>query len=167
CLLAWFVGRRGAESRWRRGRGWFVLAALLMLFALGPQLRAAGRTNFTEYNLPIVLPYAFLTGLPGLDFMRAPGRFMMLGFVAFAITASYGLAGPTQRLPGLRYTIGPVATARALIEAWPAPSPQETLRPVPQFYEQIAGDPEQYGVFDLPLKSSGSLSWNWTTAYFS
>src|SRR5262249_15150595 len=61
CLLAWFVGRRGAESRWRRGRGWFVLAALFMLFALGPQLRAAGRTSFTEYNLPIVLPYAFLT----------------------------------------------------------------------------------------------------------
>src|SRR5262249_50519521 len=101
------------------------------------------------------------------DFMRAPGRFMMLGFVAFAITASYGLAWLTQRLPRLRYTIVPVAIALALIEAWPAPFPQETLRPVPQFYEQIAGDPEQYGVFDLPLKSSGSLSWNWTTAYFS
>jgi len=38
---------------------------------------------------------------------------------------------------------------------------------VPQFYQQIASDREQYGVFDLPLKSSGSLSWNWTTAYFS
>jgi hypothetical protein len=54
-----------------------------------------------------------------------------------------------------------------LLEAWPTPFPQETLAPVPQFYQQIARDPEQYGVFDLPLKSSGSLSWNWTTAYFS
>ncbi len=166
-LLAWFAGRQAAETRWRAGRRWFVLTALCVLFALGPQLRAAGRTSFTEYELPIALPYAFLTGLPGLDFMRAPGRFMMFGFIAFAISASYGLAWLTQRLPRMRYVIVPVAFALVLLEAWPTPFPQETLPPVPQFYQQIAGDHEQYGVFDLPLKSSGSFSWNWTTAYFS
>jgi hypothetical protein len=166
-IVAWLAGQRAAESRWRAGRHWFVLTVLCVLFALGPQLRAAGRTSFTEYELPIVLPYAFLTGLPGLDFMRAPGRFMMFGFVAFAISASYGLTWLTQRLPRLRYTIVPVAIALVLLEAWPTPFPQETLAPVPQFYQQIAGDREQYGVFDLPLKSSGSFSWNWTTAYFS
>jgi hypothetical protein len=166
-LLAWVVGARRAEPHWRAGRRWFALAVLCVLFALGPQLRAAGNTSFTEYELPIILPYAFLTGLPGLDFMRAPGRFMMFGFVVFAISASYGLAWLTQRLPRLRYIIVPVAIALVLLEAWPAPFPQETLVPMPQFYQQIASDREQYGVFDLPLKSSGSLSWNWTTAYFS
>jgi hypothetical protein len=166
-LVAWFAGHRAAESRWRFGRRWCVLTALCVLFALGPQLRAAGHTSFTEYDLPIILPYAFLTGLPGLDFMRAPGRFMMFGFVAFAISASYGLAWLTHRLPRLRPAIVPIAFALVLLEAWPTPFPQETLPPVPQFYKQIAGDHEQYGVFDLPLKSSGSFSWNWTTAYFS
>jgi hypothetical protein len=166
-LLAWFVGHHAAESRWRAGRRWFILTALCVLFALGPELRAAGHTSFTEYELPIALPYAFLTGLPGLDFMRAPGRFMMFGFVAFAISASYGLAWLIQRLPRLRYAIVPVTIALVLVETWPEPFPQETLAPVPQFYQQIASDREQYGVFDLPLKSSGSFSWNWTTAYFS
>jgi hypothetical protein len=166
-LLAWLAGHRTAEPRWRAGRRWFVLTALYVLFALGPQLRAAGRTSFTEYDLPIALPYAFLTALPGLDFMRAPGRFMMFGFVAFAISASYGLAWLTQRIPRLRYAIVSVAIAFVLLEAWPTPFPQETLPPVPQFDHQIAADREQYGVFDLPLKSSGSFSWNWTTAYFS
>jgi hypothetical protein len=166
-LLAWFAGRRSAEPRWRAGRRWIVLTGLCVLFALGPQLRMAGRTSFTEYDLPIILPYAFLTGLPGLDFMRAPGRFMMFGFVAFAISASYGLAWLTQRLPRLCYAIVSAAIMLVLLEAWPVPFPQETLPPAPQFYQQIARDPEQYGVFDLPLKSSGSLSWNWTTAYFS
>ena len=108
-LLACFAGHRNAEPRWRVGRRWFVLTVLCVLFALGPQLRAAGHTSFTEYDLPIILPYAFLTGLPGLDFMRAPGRFMMFGFVAFAISASYGLAWLTQRLPQLSRVIVPVA----------------------------------------------------------
>ncbi len=167
ALLAWFAGHKNADPRWRPGRRWLVLTALCVLFALGPQLRAAGHTSFTEYDLPIILPYAFLTALPGLDFMRAPGRFMMFGFVAFAISASYGLAWITQRFPRLRNTIVPVAFALVLFEAWPTTFPQEILAPVPQFYKQIASDTEQYGVFDLPLKSSGSLSWNWTTAYYS
>jgi hypothetical protein len=92
---------------------------------------------------------------------------MMFGFVVFAISASYGLAWLIQRAPRQRYAIVPIAIALVLAEAWPQPFPQETLAPVPQFYQQIAGDREQYGVFDLPLKSSGSFSWNWTTAYFS
>jgi hypothetical protein len=166
-VLAWAVGGRRAEPRWQAGRRWAVLTMLCVLFALGPELHAAGHASFTEYDLPIALPYAFLTALPGLDFMRAPGRFMMFGFVVFAISASYGLAWLTQRLPRLRYTIVSVAIALVLLEAWPEPFPQETLPPVPQFYQQIAHDSEQFGVFDLPLKSSGSFSWNWTSAYFS
>jgi hypothetical protein len=91
----------------------------------------------------------------------------MFGFLVFAISASYGLAWLTQHIPRLRRGIVFVAIALVLLEAWPEPFPQEALAPVPQFYQQIATDREQYGVFDLPLKSSGSLSWNWTTAYFS
>ena len=42
-----------------------------------------GKIHFTEYELPIILPYAFLTALPGFDFLRTPGRFMLVGFVGF------------------------------------------------------------------------------------
>jgi hypothetical protein len=45
-----------------------------------------------------------------------------------------------------------VATALVLVEFWPVPWPQETLRPVPAFYRSIANDPGTYGVFDLPIR---------------
>lgn len=151
--------------RGRAGRTWLVLTALCVLFSCGPLVRVAGKTRFTEYDLPIILPYAFLTGLPGLDFMRSPGRFMELGGIALAITAAYGLAWLRQRLPRLRGEIVVVAALLVLVETWPRPFPQEILPPVPRFYQQIAADPTEYGVFDLPFKSSGSRGWNWTTAY--
>lgn len=159
CVLA-------ARAR-RPARRWLVLAASCVVFSLGPSLRLAGRATFTEYDLPIILPYAFLTGLPGLDFMRAPGRFMMLGFVAFAIAAAFGLGWLVERFPRWRRAIVPAAIALALLETWPRPFPQETLPATPAFYQRIAQDAEQYGVFDLPLRQAGGFSWNWPTIYAS
>jgi hypothetical protein len=54
-----------------------------------------------------------------------------------------------------------------LFETWPQPWPQEALPPVPAFYQQIAQDKAEYGVFDLPLKRSGAFNWNWTTVFES
>jgi hypothetical protein len=160
CMVAW----------WRAGRvarRWVVLLALCMLFSLGPELHVLARNHFTEYDLPVILPYAFLTGLPGLSFMRSPGRFMMLGFVAFGIATAFGLAWLRQRFPAHRRVLLAGATMLILIPAWPKPFPQEALRPVPPFYQQIAADTEQYGVFDLPLKSSPSFAFNWKAVYTS
>lgn len=150
-----------------RARTWLALTGACALFALGPSLRIAGQTMFTEYELPIILPYAWLTGLPGLEFMRAPGRFMMLGFVAFAITAGFGLSWLWGRFPRRRSLLTLLATALLLVETWPAPRLQEALDPVPGFYRQLASDPAVYGVFDLPLKPAASMGWNTTTIFFS
>ena len=145
-------------ARQRPARAWALLAALSAWLACGPSLRWLGGTSFTEYNLPIIGPYAFLTGLPGLDFMRAPGRWMMLGFVALAAAAGYGLQWLVARFPRFRWPIFAAATALLLLEAWPAPFPQETLPPVPAFYQELARDPATYGVFDLPLKPADTLA---------
>jgi hypothetical protein len=142
----------------RAARRWGLLALVCAVFALGPSLRVLGQRQFTEFGLPIILPYAFLTGLPGLEFMRTPGRFMMLGFVAFGITASYGLAWLTRRFPAWRGPLVAGALLLVLAESWPQTWPQEMLRPVPEFYQQIASDREMYGVFDLPMKLRSSLS---------
>ncbi|MGD8397816.1 MAG: hypothetical protein PVG11_03085 [Anaerolineae bacterium] len=137
----------------RRSRQWLLLALLAAVIALGPSLTIAGRTTFTEYNLPIIMPYAFLTALPGLDFWRTPGRFMLLGFVALAITAGFGLDWLRRRLPQqLRGLLVGAAVVLVLFESWPLPAAYETLPPVPPFYEQIAGDNEVYGVLDLPFR---------------
>ena len=42
--------------------------------------------------LPIAMPYDALQHVPGLDVMRTPGRFMMLGSVGFSIAAGFGLS---------------------------------------------------------------------------
>ncbi|HZY42680.1 MAG TPA: hypothetical protein VFF59_11850, partial [Anaerolineae bacterium] len=74
------------RSAWR----WLLFCLICVSLALGPSLKVLGQTQFTEYRLPLILPYAFLTALPGLDFMRTPGRFMLIGYVGFGIAASYG-----------------------------------------------------------------------------
>lgn len=145
-------------ARQRPARAWALLALLCVWLACGPSLRWLGAASFTEYQLPIIGPYAFLTGLPGLDFMRAPGRWMMLGFVALAAAAGYGLQWLVARFPRSRWPIMVATTALLLLEAWPAPFPQETLPPVPAFFQQIARDGETYGVFDLPLKPADTLA---------
>jgi hypothetical protein len=146
-------------ARQRPARAWALLAALCVWLACGPSLRWLGEASFTEYKLPIIGPYAFLTGLPGLDFMRAPGRWMMLGFVALAAAAGFGLQWLVARFPQWRWPILGAAMALLLLEAWPAPFPQESLPPVPAFYQQLADDPATYGVFDLPLKTADTLSY--------
>lgn len=161
-LLALLAVRSGGLAR-----RWFVLTAACVGLALGPQLSIAGQTLFTEYQLPIILPYAFLTGLPGLDFMRAPGRWMMLGFVAFAVTAGFGLQWLINRYPRRRAALVLGAGVLLLVQVWPRPLPTEVLPPVPALYNTIAGDDEQYGVFDLPLKFADSFNWNWTTLFSS
>jgi uncharacterized membrane protein YhaH (DUF805 family) len=154
-------------SRNHLARHWLLLSLLCVLFALGPNLHIAGQSRFTEYELPLALPYAFLTGLPGLDFMRSPGRFMMLGFVAWAITAAYGLQWLGSQCPQLRPALLVGASSLLLLQLWPQPRLQEALGTTPAFYQQLANDPEQYGVFDLPLKPDRSLDWTTSTIFYS
>ncbi|MEM8535728.1 MAG: hypothetical protein AAGF95_33185 [Chloroflexota bacterium] len=159
-IVAWFMAR--GQARW-----WAIATLIFILFSLGPLLRVWGETHFTQYELPIILPYALLTELPGLEFMRSPGRFMMVGFVLLAITAGFGLHNLTQRIPRYGPLLVGVATVLVLIEHWPQPLPQEVLPEVPAFYQTLARDSEEYGVFDLPLKSSTSMAYNWSAMHYS
>jgi len=158
CILAFIGGHKSART-------WLLFVLCYMIFTLGPFLKIFGEHQFTEYNLPIILPYAFLTALPGFDFMRTPGRFMLMGFVGVGITSSFGLTRLIQYFPSkFRYLVSCLAITLVLVESWPQPWPQEKLRPVPQFYQQIANDKEMYGVFDLPIKPSPSA---WYVSYSS
>jgi len=146
CLVALISGKKLA-------RRWLLFTLLCVILALGPTLLVLGKDRFTAYELPIVLPYAFLTSLPGLDFLRSPGRFMLIGYVGFGIAASFGLNWLVRRSPTRpRRPIMLLAVALVLLENWPEAWPQNKLRTVPQFYQQIAQDDEPYGIFDLPIR---------------
>lgn len=133
-------------------RRWALFGALGVLLALGPSLRVFGQSRFTDYELPIMLPYALLVSLPGLEFMRVPARSLQMAFVGLSIAASFGLVSLARRWPGRRTALVVVATGLVLLETWPRPWAEERLRPAPAFYQQLAADPEQYGVLDLPVR---------------
>lgn len=137
---------------------WWLFALLTAILAIGPSLKFLGERTFTEYNFPIIMPYALLTALPGFDFMRAPGRFMMISFVALAIAAAYGLAWLIGRYPRFGRHIILFASLLLLAERWPHPWNQQPLRQVSDFYAELAADPEMYGVFDLPVKATAEDS---------
>jgi len=134
----------------REARCWLMLGAVFAVLALGPTLRVAGDTTFTPWQIRMPLPQSVLMRLPGFKVMRTPGRYMMMGSVGFALAAGVGLMliGRRARTRG-PWVIAAITTI-ALLECWPAPFPQHTPPPVPRFYEQIAGDHEDYAVLDLP-----------------
>lgn len=144
CVLAVLRGNRLA-------RRWVLFTAGVIIIALGPYLKVLGTAHFTAQELPIILPFAFLSSLPGLGFIRTPGRSMMIGYIGFGIAASFGLSLLVQRLPRYRVLLPVLASILVLVEAWPKPWPTGVLPPAPSFYRQIAADTEMYGVLDLPI----------------
>lgn len=134
----------------RPARAWALFTVSGLILMLGPTLRVHGTTRFTAFELPILLPYAFVDSLPGVEFMRAPGRFGMVTWIGLAVLATAGLARLCARWPRARTAIVVVATIVLLTESWPMPWPQETLPHVPDFYQEIARDPAPYAVLDLP-----------------
>lgn len=148
----------------KRSLPWIVFLAICVVFALGPTFKILNDTIFTDYNLPIILPFAFLIELPGLNFMRASGRFMMIGYVAFGMAAAWGLNALGQRRSRLMWPLVLLASALLLVETWPRDWPLEDLRAMPSFYAQLADDPEMYGVLDLPIRPTEAT---WYPGYYS
>jgi hypothetical protein len=142
-LLALVSGRRQA-------RVWLLFTAIWVVLAAGPVLSILGQRTFTSYGLPIILPYAFFTSLPGVDFLRTPGRLMFMGFTGFAIAAAFGLAWLHARYPRAAVPLTAAAIVLVLLETWPQTLSQTPMPEAAPFYRELAGDPTMYGVFDLP-----------------
>ncbi|CAA9586483.1 MAG: Permease of the drug/metabolite transporter (DMT) superfamily [uncultured Thermomicrobiales bacterium] len=151
-LLAIALGwRRRGVRFW----GWmFLLAATL---SIGPVLHWAGRVYFTPFNVSIMLPYAFLYGLPGFSVMRAPLRFAVLVSLAGAILVAYTLA----RIRARWTRVGTVAIALAalLILAESATVLPLTAVGRSEVAATIRRDPVPGAVLDLPLTPLVDYLW--------
>ena len=75
------------------GRAWIVFGLAFAVLCLGPRLRVGGVVTGMR------LPYVVRQRVPGLDVMRTPGRFMLLGSVGFALAAGVGLDAVLRRRP--------------------------------------------------------------------
>ena len=90
-----------------------------------------------------------LMQVPGLNVMRVPGRFMLMGAIGFVLSAALGAAALRARAGRARW-LAPAAMVLALVECWPHVWSQNALPPVPEFYAGLAAETGSFAVLDLP-----------------
>jgi len=131
----------------RSARPWVLMLAVAFVLALGPYLSVGDR------YLPIPLPFAVTSLLPGVSSLRVPGRFTIVGALALAALASLGIAELHRRWPSRRRLLLAVVAAVLVIDLWPGRLPTRSDE-VPSPYAAIADDPAQGAVLDVPLQWS-------------
>ncbi len=126
----------GLLFRWRAARLWALLAAVLLLFALGTRLRVAG----VDSGLP--LPIApIIARLPGLGLMVRRSLAVLVALVPLAVVAAYGVQALLERLRGLPPLVpGGLFVALLLLEAAPPPV-QVLYDDTPPVYAALKGQP--------------------------
>lgn len=113
CLL-----HPAVRTAWRRrsALAFYALAAIAMwLFSLGP--------TPTLMNEPVLYkaPYSWLMMLPGVDGVRVPARFWVLGTLCLAVAAGLALRQLSSRWPRAARALPIVACTLVLAESWPRP----------------------------------------------
>ena len=140
--------------RGRRDRGlWLVVGVGLFVLSLGPNLQVAGR------QFDVTLPYAWVQDWPVVQVLRHPNRFSVYLSLPVAVLAGYGMAwlvaspprsGGFRDSPPTRWLWTVIVGALVLFEYLPWPYP--TVQPsVPPFYYQLAQEPGEFAILDLPM----------------
>ncbi|HUS17671.1 MAG TPA: hypothetical protein VM536_21960 [Chloroflexia bacterium] len=158
-------------AAWRRRTVvfWGLTALAAWLLSLGPVLHVNGRGTFTSFNSTIPLPYLVLYSLvPGFSVMRVPSRFIVLASLALAVLVAFGLtalmrwwAGRAARgaanhraLPArpARAVLYASITALIALEFLVIPYPMSPPSYHIPFYEQVAKEPGDFAILELPLR---------------
>jgi len=132
-----------SDRLWRKVRFWTLAAVTFLAISLGPFLQVGG----VKYK-----SIRFLWGDAIARFFRAPDRFYILISLALTVLVGYGLAllvsrsRSADRKPVGAWILGGVMLFEFLYFPFP------TLQPtVPRFYEQIADEPGEFAVLDIPM----------------
>lgn len=128
---------------------WLIVAGLFILLSFGRRLHIDG----VEHGP--TLPAALIYQLPILNITRVPARFAVIGLLALALLATWGLSCFVRLI---KNATGRTALTIAMLlllgfELWPAPYPYSIYN-VSQFYQTLAADSAQnYAVLDIPLNT--------------
>ena len=137
---------------------WLLIALAFILLSFGRKLHING----IEYGP--TLPAALIYKLPILNITRVPARFAVIGLLALAMLAAWGLQRFLGQLKNIRLRHS-LAVATIIIlgfELWPAPYPFSTYS-LPEFYSTLATDlATDYAVLDIPLNTG---SFQYDTSY--
>jgi hypothetical protein len=131
----------------RHRRGWVALSVVGFVLSLGPYL------HVRDAYLNVPLPFFGLRLIPGLDAMRVPGRFAVVGALGIHVLAAGALAALARRFERRAVLLVGVAALLSVVELLPASLPQRDV-PIPEAYSAIAADDGDGAVLEIPLKWS-------------
>jgi hypothetical protein len=120
CTALALVLHPSVRDAWRRRSplAFYAMATVAMwIFSLGP--------SPTLMNEPVIYkaPYAWLMMLPGVEGVRVPARFWVLGTLCLATASALGMARivALARRPGPWVWLPALASVLIVCEAWPKP----------------------------------------------
>ncbi len=131
-------------SQTRKAFPWLLCGTCFVLLALGPRLRFNGKV----YGR-IELPYGLAPGLFSTMGFDVPNRFNLALVPAVGVLVGLACARISERL-GKRWVALAPATL-ILFEYLAVPMKLQELPPHSAFYDQMAADPAEYAIVDLPL----------------
>jgi len=151
----------GSATYWRKVRIWVWTSLVFGVLTLGPLLQINGRYRFDLDGLETTfpLPFALLHFIPIIKANRAPNRNSVLLMLGLAVLAGYGVywllswlrrKQATGRVGWLRPAVATFLTAAILFEHLALPFPLSDAR-IPAVYNQIAAEPGDFSVLQLPL----------------
>ncbi len=130
--------------RFRPPRPWLALTVFFAAVAAGPFLRVGGANTF------IPGPWALLRYMPIISATRTPARFAVVAMMAFSMLFGLALARITRQHPARRRVLLLVVGLALAFELSPFPR-QMYPATVPDIYAQIANDPRDVRVLELPF----------------
>lgn len=171
----WFLLLLLSTLAWKavdRNKALFVTSGVLFfLLSLGPCLLIRGEAHFgTRWFMPYSLLSTFV---PGMGRVQFPVRFLFISAISLVILGGYGLRRIFERRQyGARgkaalislISLMSIVTLHAQYD-FDIP---ETHCAVPEFYERIAEDTEDYAILEVPLSRSlriGDLPGNFTYSF--
>lgn len=129
----------------RQAARWVMLGVFCWILSLGPHL-IIGNTD-----AGIALPYAIFRHIPVVETFRAPVRINTITTLVLAVLAALAIARLSERIPmKLRWSLAPLAIVLLMLEVLRLPFPLVDAEVSP-FYTQIADEPGEWSVLELPL----------------
>ena len=145
----------GTVKRWRSARFWVLAAMVYIALALGPQLRV----NDQLYP-QVPMPYRLVGDLFFVRILRKPHRFNVFVGLPVGMLASVGMVALLRQRPSARKSAFLAGVVGTLILGEYCLVPYRTTRPVtPDWYYQLAQEPGQFAVMDLPMAPQGFDKW--------
>jgi hypothetical protein len=150
----------GALRYRRRLAAWITSFVVFALFSLGPLLQINSRSIFNLDGLivNVPLPFILLHYIPLVKANRVPNRFSVVLMLSLAVLAGFGAYWLLKQAAGTKRRVADwvavscslLLAALVLFEHWSVPLPLTDAR-IPPVYQQIAADPGDFAILQLPM----------------